>query len=164
MIEAPRYKEAMRLLVKAQVKMVIIGGVAMIVRAAGTTTIDVDICYEQSRANIERLCQALAPRCSMIRSAFLDIVEVLLANQSSQGFQTDFGQIDLLSKVSGLGEYAEVMRFATQEAVDDFAAYVLTLEGLIKAKESANRLKDQQHLVTLRALKEMEDEENNADN
>lgn len=44
--------------------------------------------------------------------------------------------------------------------MEGFTLQVLTLEGLIKAKETAGRPKDEVHLKTLRALKEMEDEEN----
>ena len=63
-----------------------------------------------------------------------------------------------MGEVPGLGDYAAVLQFATPVEMEGFTLQVLTLEGLIKAKEIANRPKDQAHLVTLRALKEMEDE------
>jgi len=59
-IEKTNYTALMRLLAQAQVNMVVIGGVAMIVRSADYMTFDLDICYERSPENIERLCRALA--------------------------------------------------------------------------------------------------------
>jgi hypothetical protein len=149
----------MRLLAQHQVSMVVIGGVAMIVRSADYLTFDLDICYDRSPENIERLCQALALHCPTIRSAFTDTLDLLATNAKSENFVTDFGKVDLFGEVAGLGDCATVLQFATPEEVDDFTVQVLTLEGLIKAKEAANRPKDQPHLITLRALKEMEDED-----
>jgi hypothetical protein len=153
------YESLIRVLVNAKVNMVIVGALGMVIRGADFTTFDMDICYEKSPENIERLCRALAPYCAIIRSAFNDITYLLSENERSESFSTDFGKIDMLASVSGLGNYNDVVGFAAVVELGDMTVQTLTLDGLIKAKEAANRPKDQAHLVTLRALKEMENEE-----
>jgi len=162
MEETPKFRELIRLLVNEQVKLVVIGGVAMALRSADYLTFDLDICYERSRENVERMCRVLAPHTPVISSAFFDTVNLLEVNTRSEIFQTALGRIDLLGRVSGLGDYEAVLRESSIVTFNNIAVSVLTLDGLIKAKEAANRPKDQLHLVTLRALKEMDDEENGA--
>jgi len=155
------YESLIRILVNAKVNMVVVGALSMVIRGADYSTFDMDICYEKSPENIQRLCRVLAPHCPIIRSAFNDIAHLLANNQQSESFSTDFGKIDMLANVSGLGDYNDVTQFATTVELEGVVVQALTLDGLIKAKEAANRPKDQAHLITLRALKQMEDEENN---
>lgn len=144
-----------RILVKAQVKIVVIGGVAITLRAGYTGTLDLDLCFERSPENVELLCRTLAPYCPAIRSAFTDTISLLSSNPLGEKFSTTFGDVDLLGEVSGLGDYEQVLADSTPIAVDNVVVSVLTVDGLIKAKEAANREKDKPHLVELRALKEM---------
>ena len=65
----------------------------------------------------------------------------------------------MIGEISGLGDYYQLLEYSEPIEVKNFVVQVLTLDGLIKAKEAANRPKDQLHLITLRALKRMEDEE-----
>ena len=157
------FKNLLRLLVDGQVKMVVIGAVAIVLRGVDYSTFDVDICYDRSPENVERLCRALAPHCAIIRSAFMDVVNLLIANERSEPLQTDFGKLDLLGEVSGLGDYAAVCEFATAVTLGDLTLQALTIEGLIKAKEATGRPKDEVHLKMLRALKEMEDQKSDSE-
>ncbi|MEK7807623.1 MAG: hypothetical protein AAB571_01005 [Chloroflexota bacterium] len=155
----PRYTELLKLLANANVNMVVVGGVAMVLRASDAYTYDVDICFERTPQNAERLCRALAPYCQPIRSAFFDVVNLLTTITKGEKFKTDLGDIDLIGEISGLGDYHQLLEYSEPIEVENFVVQVLTLDGLIKAKEAANRPKDQLHLITLRALKKMEDEE-----
>jgi hypothetical protein len=69
------------------------------------------------------------------------------------------GDIVLIGEISGLGDYHQLLQHSEPIEVETVVVQALTLDGLIKAKEAANRAKDQVHLITLRALKKMEDEE-----
>lgn len=159
MNDKPDFESLLRLLAERGVRLVIVGGVAMNLRAADYATLDLDICFERSPGNIERLCRALAPHCATIRSAFTDALDLLATVTIGEKYSTDFGDIDLLGEVSGLGDYAAVLEYAAPVELAGFTVQALTLEGLIKAKEAAGRPRDELHLITLRALKEMEDEE-----
>jgi len=155
----PRYVELLKILVNADVNMVVVGGVAMVLHAYDGFTYDVDICFERTPENAERLCRALSPHCQPIRSAFFDVVNLLTTITKGEKIKTDLGEIDLIGEISGLGDYYQLLKHSEPVEVEDFVVQVLTLDGLIKAKEAANRAKDQVHLITLRALKKMEDEE-----
>jgi NADPH-dependent curcumin reductase CurA len=159
MNERISYVDLLRVLVEAQVEMVVVGGVAMVMRTVVSSTFDIDVCYRKSTDNIEKICRALAPYCPAIKSAFSDVMDLLANNERSESFVTDFGRIDLMGKVSGLGDYDDVYENSTPAPVKDFMVQTLTIDGLIKAKEAANRPKDQPHLEMLRTLKKMEDEE-----
>lgn len=153
----------LRILVDAQVRMVVIGGVAITLRTGYTSTIDLDICFERSLENVELLCRTLAPYCPTIRSAFTDTISLLSSNPIGEKFSTAFGDIDLLGEVSGLGDYEQVLASSTSVRVDNVIVNVLTVDGLIKAKEAANREKDKPHLMELRAFKEMMDRQKKSD-
>lgn len=70
---------------------------------------------------------------------------------------TDFGIVDLLAEVTGLGSFEEVK--ATAVAVDAFGRRVLTLDlsSLIRAKRAAGREKDLRALPELESLLEAEE-------
>lgn len=159
MSDKPDFEGLLRLLAEGGVKMVVVGAVAMNLRAADYVTFDLDIVYERSPENIEKLCRLLAPHCAQIRAAFIDMLNFLATATMGEKFSTDFGDIDLIGELPGLGDYDSCLRLSSAVELENFSVLALTVEGLIKSKEAANRPKDQAHLVTLRALKEMEDEE-----
>jgi hypothetical protein len=160
MTDKPDFEKLLQVLASNKVEMVVIGGVAMSLRASDYVTLDLDICFKRTPENVERLCRALAPYCSTIRSAFLEMQDFMMNISRGEKFVTDYGDIDLLGEVSGLGDYSAVLSLSSPIDLGGTIVQTLTLNGLIKAKEAANRPKDQAHLITLRALKQMEDEEN----
>ena len=113
MIEKPDFIGLLRLLTKADAKIIVIGGVAMTLRGADYVTFDLDVCFERSAENIELVCRTLAPLCPAIRSAYTDTLSLLASVAKSEKFKTDLGDIDLLGEVSGLGNYAAVSVFAS---------------------------------------------------
>ena len=163
MNDKPNYERLLRLLADANANIIVIGAVAMNMRDADFVTQDLDLCYQQSPQNAERLCHALAPVCPAIRAAFTDTIDLLATNPRGGNFKTDLGDIDLLVEIAGLGNYDAVSQYATLVTLEDITVQALTLDGLIKAKEAAGRPKDLVHLITLRALKEMEDKEADAE-
>jgi predicted nucleotidyltransferase len=145
-----------RVVAGAQADVVLIGGVAMSFHGANYVTFDLDLCYRRDPATIARLCEALAPYSATLRGALLDHQNVLLTE--NVGLETDFGHLDLMGHISGLGDYEQVLAHALPVEVDGQRLMVLGLDGLIRAKEAAGRDKDLLHLATLRALRAMRDE------
>ena len=86
----------------------------------------------------------------------LDYQDLLLTE--NLGLQTDYGRIDLMGTVSGLGEYEQVLALAEPIEIEGRRLMVLGLDGLIRAKEATGRDKDKLHLATLRALRALRDE------
>lgn len=113
MSDTPQFENLLRLLAEQPVHMVVVGGVAMNLRAADYMTLDLDICFEKTPENIERLCHALAPHTPLIRSAFMDTVNLLAQVTRGEKFTTDMGDLDLLGELPGIGDYKAVLQFAS---------------------------------------------------
>ncbi len=128
----------------------------MTLHGADYLTFDLDICYRRDEGTIAKLCRALAPHSPALRAAMLDYQDLPLTQ--NLGLQTDYGRVDLMGTVSGLGEYEQVLALAEPIEIDGQRLMVLGLDGLIRAKEAAGRDKDKLHLATLRALRALKDE------
>lgn len=150
-------------LVENEVKFVIIGGVAIRFRSSGYMTKDIDICYMRTPENLKRLAAALAPFKPRFRDSPKDLPfiwdERTLQGGTNFTLVTSIGEIDLLGEVSGLGNYAEVEKFATSETLYDCEVKILSVDGLILAKRAAGRTKDLLVLPELEALREYLNEE-----
>lgn len=72
---------------------------------------------------------------------------------------TDFGWIDLLGEVAGIGTYDDVLAQSIEQELYGLAVRVLSLDGLIAAKGAAGRNKDYSHLLELEELKKLRESE-----
>jgi len=144
----------------AGIKFVVIGGVAMYARGSAHLTRDLDICYERTQRNIDKLASALAPFHPHLRGAPPDVPFVLDARTISNGMNftlsTDLGELDLLGEVAGLGQYPQVMACATPVMVWGRACDALSIEGLIRSKRAAGRSRDLEAVRELEGLAELE--------
>jgi len=68
---------------------------------------------------------------------------------------TDAGNLDILGEVTGMGDYEKVVNFSEEMEIFGLTCRVLTLEGLIKAKQAVARAKDLRLLPELEALLEI---------
>lgn len=138
----------------AGVDFAIIGGWAAILHGGANVTNDLDVCYSRQPENLMRLAGALAPFHPRLRDLPGDLPFVwdaaTLHNGTNFKLWTDFGGIDLLAEVSGLGGFEEVKESSVLVRVFDRDVWTLDLPSLIKAKRAAGREKD------LRALPELE--------
>lgn len=112
-----------------------------------------------SRKNLKRLVAALAPHHPRLRGAPAELPFVLDERVLKQGsnftFQTDFGDIDLLGELSGVGQFRELARDAVSIELYGMRINVASLEALIRSKRAAGRSKDLSALPELEALKEL---------
>ena len=152
----PEIDRLINVIARAEAEVVLIGGVAMILLGADNMTQDMDICYRREKTTISKLCRALAPYAPMLRAALLDYQDLLL--NEDVGLDTEFGHIDIMGSISGIGEYDQVLALAEPIEIEGQRLMVLGLDGLIRAKEAAGRDKDKLHLATLRALRALRDE------
>ncbi len=140
------------------VKYVLVGGMACVIHGSQMVTQDVDICALLNRENLLGLLSALAgihPRFRTTRNLrpLPDEVEKL------EGFKnlyllTDLGQLDVLSEITGVGEYAEVEQHTIPVDLDGVPCRVLDLDTLITAKRAMNSPKDRQAVIELEAIRE----------
>lgn len=149
--------KAVRLLAAADVEFVIVGGVAVRSHGSGYLTQDLDICYSRTRSNLEKLAEALRPLNPRPRG-FPDELPFIwdwttLQNGTNFTFKTSLCDIDLLGEVAGIGDYTKVLANSSEMDFDGFKARILSINGLIIAKETAGREKDKAGLQELYALR-----------
>jgi hypothetical protein len=155
-------EKLLSLLVKNEVEFVLIGGMAMRAHGSAHITEDVDVCYSRTKENIKRLADAMAPHHPYMRGAPPGLPFHFDAPTIKAGLNftlnTDFGEVDFLGEVSGIGNYEKVLAQSEQRLVYDLPIHVLSLDGLLISKKTAGRRKDQGHILELEELKKMRDE------
>ena len=142
----------------AGIEFVLVGGYAAMLHGSSLLTRDVDVCAVLTPANIEKLREAfrdLHPqhRLSLPRQSFLDepAPGTTLHNLY---LSTDWGALDLLGRITGVGDYARVMRDAVEVELFGRRVRAISLDDLITAKEALGRDKDLIAAKELRAIRE----------
>ena len=140
------------------VKYVLVGGMACVIHGSQMVTQDVDICASLTPENLSGLLAALAgvhPRFRTTR----DLSPLSDEAERLSGFRnlyllTDLGQLDVLSEITGVGEYAEVEQHTIQVDLEGVPCRVLDLDTLITAKKAMSSPKDRQAVAELEAIRE----------
>lgn len=150
---------AIRILLRHEVRFLMVGGMAAAVWGSPTVTNDLDICYARDRSNLEHLSEALHELDASLRGAPDSLPSQLdprtLQLGDSFTFNTKAGNLDILGTPSGTAGYEDLVRSATSFEIDDGLRVVVTsLSDLIRMKRSAGRPKDLVELEILAALKE----------
>ncbi len=149
---------AIKAFAENQVAFVVIGGMAMRGHGSSYLTQDLDICYSRERENLKKLAAALAPFNPRPRGFAADLPfiwdEQTLRNGANFTLETSIGDIDLLAEVSGLGTFSEVRDESITISLYGYQVKVLSIEGLIKAKRAAGRVKDLNALPELEILRD----------
>lgn len=147
-----------QLLAEADVKFVIVGGVAIRGHGGNYVTEDLDICYSRDRENLKRLAGVLAPLKPRPRGINDDLPFIFDWSTIQHGtnftFSTTMGDVDLLGEVKGLGIYDDLLGESLRVDLDGFSANLLSIPALIIAKTAAGRPKDEPGLKVLHALLE----------
>ncbi len=147
-----------KLLAEYQVEFVIAGGLGTFIHGSSLMTRDVDVACRMEPDNLLRLFEALETlrpvhRMTPERLPFTRM-------QAEQGglknlyLSTDWGQLDCLGEIKGLGGYTGC--FARSEAIflDGCEIRVLTLDALIEAKRAMGRPRDLHAVLELEAIRE----------
>jgi hypothetical protein len=149
-------------LASAGVEFVVIGGVAMVLRGSTRVTIDLDVCYERSPENLQRLAGALRPFHPRLRGAPPELPflwdERTLRSGLNFTLTTDLGDIDLLGEVPGIGAFPEVAAGASGLELAGRQIRVLDLDALERSKRAAGRVKDLLDLAELAAIRRQSDD------
>ena len=148
----------LRALHQHQVAFVVIGGVASLAHGSPSLTRDLDICYEQSRNNLEALARMLQevhakPRGLNPELPFrLDAATLRLGDHFI--FSTDLGDLDCLGTPAGTNGYRDLLRNAVDVPFQDMVIKIVGLEDLMRMKRAAGRPKDLAELEILGALRD----------
>jgi len=140
------------------VRFIVIGGFALNLYGSPRATGDLDICYERSDENIERLATVLTRAEAKLVNAPPDLDLPIDARRLSMGlnftFLTVFGRFDCLGEADGVGGYEELARTAVQMEIFGAQVPVASIESLQRMKIAAGRPKD---LIDLGYIQAIED-------
>ncbi len=141
-----------------QVAFILAGGAAGIAHGSARLTQDLDIVYDRSSANLDRLVAALAIFKPYLRGAppglpFMWDRETLVRGLNFT-LITTLGDIDLLGEIAGGGTYQDLAEGAIELRVFGATCLCLSLPQLIRAKRAAGRPKDLEALAELEAIQE----------
>lgn len=147
-------------LVRASVRFVVIGGVAATAQGSARITEDLDICYDPSADNAERLARLLnawnarlyLPREPITQLPFV-IDTKAFRDAPNLTLVTDLGRLDVLGHVTGIGGYPEALKASEGIQVGAVEVRVLTLDALIASKKAAGRRQDHDALIELEAIR-----------
>jgi transcriptional regulator with XRE-family HTH domain len=145
-------------LAEADVRFILIGGVAGHCHGAPGEPDDLDILYDRAPENLERLAKFLRVIRATLRGArgappFAGDARTL-AHTAAIAFETDSGPLDIRQRVTGIGEYAAALEESEERDFGGHTVRVLTLRALIAARRSAGRPRDREQLVALERLQE----------
>jgi hypothetical protein len=145
-------------LIGANVDFVIIGGLAAEMFGASLSTWDLDVCCDFSVENLMRVQTAIGDlhpvyRLNPRRPA------VTITPEFCQGLKnlyldTDYGQLDILSDVLGLGDFGEVKRNSIEITFSGGTCRILSLDALIRSKEVLKEPRDREAVRELKAMRD----------
>ncbi len=145
-------------LLDAEVRFVVIGGVAAILHGSARNTNDLDVCYDPADDNVERLSALLLGWHAYLRGVEpgLPWAPDVRALRTSPVLTliTDEGILDLMDQVQGIGGWQAVMAASVDARWDELHFRVVSLDALIAAKRATGRIKDREALIELEALDE----------
>ncbi|MFH1147117.1 MAG: hypothetical protein V1736_05350 [Pseudomonadota bacterium] len=151
-------------LLKADVKFILVGGLAAVVQGAPVTTMDVDIVHKRSSENIARLLEFLKSIGAFHRRPDNKVIQPTERDISGQGhalFTTRLGPIDVLSVIEEGKTYYDLIEHTVDVKFRGHTIRVLDLKMMIELKRASKDPKDKQRLPVLeealRQLKEKYD-------
>lgn len=143
------------------VRHLIVGGTAATAHGAARLTQDLDIVYERSDENIDRIVRALAglepyPRGAPPGLPFRFDAETLRRGLNFT-LTTRLGDVDLLGEITGGGGYGDLTPHCVRMELFGVPTLVLGIDKLIEVKRAAGRPKDHEALAELIAIRESRD-------
>jgi len=148
-------------LVRNGVEFVIVGGIAATLHGSARMTQDLDFVYRRTRENMERLVTALVPLQPSLLGAPKDLPFRFDAHTIRAGlnftFTTDWGDVDCLGEVSGIGGYPEALARSVEVTLFGLPLRFLNLDALIDSKRADGRRKDLEAIAELEVIREERD-------
>jgi hypothetical protein len=140
------------------VAFVLVGGAAAVAHGSARLTQDIDILYERTPANFDRLVAALSELNPYLRGAPPGLPFVWDSRTLARGLNftltTAIGEIDLFGEIPGVGDFRAAAGDALELTLFGTRCLCISLPRLIQAKRAAGRPKDLEVLAELEAIEE----------
>lgn len=136
---------------------IVIGGFAAAAYGSSFVTSDLDVCAILAPDNIQKLRKALGDihplhRIANNKPSFLDTPKSI-EGINNLYLQTDAGILDLISNVTGVGDFQELSKSCIEIKIYGYKCKMISIEDLIKAKLALKRPKDLEVAKELEAIK-----------
>jgi predicted nucleotidyltransferase len=163
MPEPLRLRELLERLVKAEIRFVLVGGLAVNAWGYLRATRDVDLVPDPDTPNLERLNVLLTELGGRV-----DVDGRLLAPSALATFLkvgdrtqvvTELGTVDILQGLPQVPRFSELDAEATDVEIEGFVVRVCSYEHLVAMKRASERPRDRDDLEALEASQEAEDGE-----
>jgi predicted nucleotidyltransferase len=158
-LSEPAFDELLRRLVDADVKFVVVGGLAVNAWGVVRGTKDVDIVVAPAPDNLKRLAEvAVAARGHVQQGeAFLgtpiSIASALMGGEQVP-IETDLGRLDVVQGLDGVPDYEELKTQATEAEVLGVRVLICSRDHLAAMKRAAGRTRDLADLEDLEAARD----------
>lgn len=151
--QPPKFKEALEILARQGVELIVVGGVAAVLGGAPISTFDLDIVHDRTSANVERLLAALGELDARYRDLTGRVLRPDAHGLAGAGHHlllTRCGPLDVLGQIGAGHGYGDLLGDSVVQPIGALHVRVLGLEALIRSKTEANRDKDRAVLAILR--------------
>lgn len=140
------------------------GGFAGVLHGSSLVTQDLDLCLLLTPENVSKLrtiLKDIRPKHRMTpkKLSFLEVPEDI-SRLNSIYLETDFGTVDLISQVTGVGDFGRVSSHAEIVELFGHSCKVISIEDLIQAKEAMGREKDIAMVKQLKVILEKQRQRN----
>jgi len=137
-------------LIKADIKFILVGGLAAVVQGAPVTTMDVDIVHSRSSENISKLFLFLKSIDAIYRRPDDKIIAPTEEDFSGHAlFSTRLGPLDVLAFIEEGKNYEDLLEDTIEIDFRGHTIRVLDIKMLIKLKMTSKDPKDKQRLPVL---------------
>jgi len=143
-------------LARHDVDYVVVGGLAGMVLGSSYPSFDLDVAYERSPRNLDRLVGALYELDATLRGAPPDVPFLLDSRTLKAGanftFDTPHGSFDILADIAGAPPYETLRGDSVIGEIGGVQVRVASIDHLIAMKEAAGRTKDKLMATEYRVL------------
>lgn len=156
MTTAPlRLRQLLERLVEADVRFVLVGGLAVNAWGYLRATQDVDLVPDPERQNLEKLDVLLRELNGKVEvgGRLLDSASIstFLRTGERTLVRTDLGQVDVLQGLPQVPRFEELERQAKEIDLDGLAVRICSLEHLLEMKRASERPRDHEDIEALEA-------------
>jgi predicted nucleotidyltransferase len=158
MSEPLRLRQLLEQLVAADVRFVLVGGLAVNAWGYIRATRDVDIVPDPSPGNLERLDTLLAGIGGKVdvdgRLLDSNAISPFLRTGDRTLVVTDLGRVDILQGLPQIPSFAALDAEATDVDIDGLAVRICSLDHLLEMKRASERPRDRDDLEALEGVQD----------
>jgi predicted nucleotidyltransferase len=151
-------RELLERLVEAEVRFVLVGGLAVNAWGYLRATRDVDVVPDPDPGNLERLDVLLRELGGKVdvggRLLDSDAITTFLRTGDRTLVQTELGQIDVLQGLPQVPRFEELEKQARNVDVEGLAVRVCSLDHLLEMKRASDRPRDHEDVEALEVAQE----------